>query len=1514
MFLLSQGQLARAEKSSIVQNSESVLENIPSKQSITFRNLTKNKDGLIDNLINDVVQDNYGHIWVASYDGLSRYNGHSFTDFFDGYLLDVEIDDTKIDELVVDNEHTLWIRTSSALHSYDYQKNIFETVLKKGDVVNGKTISNLFSVGVTSNKNLWVVTDIGVLKRQNKSTEFLLYTKKNKKLPVENPRLIFVTKNENLLISSLTGGLWKYNKSTDSFVQFIQNIDVLEKDNKVFRALKEMTTGRIWTITNNSIIQIGPTGKITKRINKRNTSWLQQARLEDIEVDRKNNLVISTKGAGIYYLNSKGELIQQIVTKFGETQSLLSNKTTSVFLDKDGLIWIGTEGAGISLWNNTNNFIQRIEYKKNQKKGLSDGQVWGIFQDRKNQLWIGTDKGLNFWDSKQRQFIYFNIGEMSSGESAEVTSISESFDGKLWLATGLGLMKFDPKTKTILNFKTEYRSDLGIETDSIWNLFTDSHGRLWIGHDKGLSYLDKGSNKFVHLNEMTSKLNSNEVGAIIEGSNGEIWLGTSKGICRYVYSLKEINCKIKNYGGITPKDTFLVSALQLDGKNLWVGYSGNGLLKLDVSGKSETYTEYKYGKGFPSNNVSSILMDSEGRLWMSTQNGLVVFYPNDNTYTVIRAKDGLEESEFNEGSFTKLSDGRFAFGTVKGVVIVKPDNFQVNKKISKVFISSIFPLSGQKPIVDIEKVSLPEEKSGLRINFSNLNYFSPEHSRYQYKSGKFKDWIDLGNKSEILFAESKSGKHHIYIRSKYLSGHWGPEKVISFDVYPPLWRNNFFLALYAILAIGSIVFFMRYRQQQLIEKYKMLDVIKENEQQLRLSLDASEQGVWDWKTKNDYMTRSKTMELLHFDAPSTLVEFWALIEENDRLGVIQAWNSHLFGKQQNYHCQYRIKLEEEEIWIEEQGRAISRDKFGMANHISGTYRNITHLKVIEKNLNLLAKAFEDTAEGMLVVDSDLNVVQVNKAVTEITGYPSDSLIGSSISARAKLNSPISFFDEVWQGVAEKGTWQGEVWQKNIEEDDIPLWLNVSEIKDKHENDTYYVLIMSDMSERKATEEELRYLANYDTLTKLPNRALLRDRLDHALGNARRQHRPLALLFLDLDRFKNVNDSFGHAVGDGLLKVVSERLQECLREDDTVSRLGGDEFVILMEHFSSINAIAGVTEKIRIAMTHPFRLEGIDIQASFSIGVSVYPSDGEDSATLLRNADTAMYHAKSAGRNRVQFYAPKMNETALERLTLENDLRSAIGSGQLDVYYQPQVRSHDGSIYGAEALVRWNHPTRGLVMPNDFIPMAEESDLIVSMGNEVLYKACVQMQKWKVQFGLEIKISINLAARQLQQIDLARHIENVVNRAGLDPTLVCLEITETAVMEDLKRARKILDALRAKGFKIAIDDFGTGYSSLNYLRNIPLDIIKIDYSFVKELLNNSVDQAIVSAIIEIGAALDLQVLAEGIETIEQKQMLLNKGCEIFQGYYFGRPTPAKEFTQYIENSVAIVEANKRKHKV
>ena len=573
------------------------------------------------------------------------------------------------------------------------------------------------------------------------------------------------------------------------------------------------------------------------------------------------------------------------------------------------------------------------------------------------------------------------------------------------------------------------------------------------------------------------------------------------------------------------------------------------------------------------------------------------------------------------------------------------------------------------------------------------------------------------------------------------------------------------------------------------------------------------------------------------------------------------------------------------------------DALFVCTAIEAMHRFYRRFADAEHDLQLAASVFHNSADGIMVTDDRGTILTVNPAFTEITGYTADEAIGCKPSLLRSDHQGPDFYRAMWDTLAREGCWQGELWNRRKSGEAYSEWLTINRVTDSAGVAVRYVGVFHDITELRQKDERIRHLAFHDALTNLPNRALIQDRLEHALQRARREQTRLAVTFIDLDRFKAVNDSLGHAMGDVLLQEVAGRIGKRLRSMDTLARLGGDEFVLLMEDLHGTEDCASLAQAIIAEISRPVDLHGHTVQIGASLGMAFYPEDGGDTEELMKRADVAMYAAKAAGRNTYRFFQQQMLDLASRRLALEMDLRLAVANADFELHYQPKVDLATGQTRAVEALVRWRHANRGLVPPGEFIPLAEDSELILALGDWVLNEACRQAALWQAN-GCLLKIAVNVAARQLEQGGLAERIVELTRQHGIPASALEVEVTESMVMTRPEQAASLLARLREIGVSVAIDDFGTGYSSLAYLRRLPIDVLKIDRSFVMHADCNDEDAQIVKTIVALGQSLKLLVVAEGIENEGQAALLRSMGCDRGQGFHFSRPLPAARFEAWL----------------
>lgn len=678
---------------------------------------------------------------------------------------------------------------------------------------------------------------------------------------------------------------------------------------------------------------------------------------------------------------------------------------------------------------------------------------------------------------------------------------------------------------------------------------------------------------------------------------------------------------------------------------------------------------------------------------------------------------------------------------------------------------------------------------------------------------------------------------------------------------------------------------------RLVQRRRALVQLAHSEQRLREAQRVANIGSWDLDHTTETLLWSdqvfQIFEIEPQDFSGTYGGFLEGVHPEDRDRVDQAYQRSL-AQGSSYHCIHRIMTPQGQVkHVHERGEThYSPD--GQPLRSLGTIQDVTNQVLASERLQQAAAVFESTLEGVMITDLGGRILDVNQAFETITGYRDIEAIGQTSRLLKSGRHDDSFYQRLWQTLVTQGTWHGEIWNRRKDGTTYPSLLTITTVRNGENQPTGYVGVFSDITATKKNQERLDYLAYHNPLTGLPNRLLFNDRLDHALTLARRQNTRLALIFVDVDRFKHINDSMGHGAGDDLLRQLAQRFEAVVRTNDTVAHLSGDEFVLLLEDVAQTQSVTLVIHKLFESLKAPVQLQGQEIYVTASMGISLFPTDAQDPATLLRNADTAMYQAKEEGRNTYRFYTEEMMATTFEQMLLENALRGALDRQEFHLVYQPQVDLTSRQLVGLEVLLRWQHPELGLVSPVQFIPLAEQTGLIRDIGLWVLRSACRQGREWLDQ-GLTFgRIAVNVAGPQIRHNGLLAVVQSALEASGLPATCLELEVTEGFIMEGARDSVEQLASLRDLGIQISIDDFGTGYSSLSYLKQLPIEKLKIDRSFIRDIPQDANDMAIAEAVIALGHALNLRVIAEGVETKEQAEFLIRKGCHEAQGYLYSRP--------------------------
>jgi diguanylate cyclase (GGDEF)-like protein/PAS domain S-box-containing protein len=706
-----------------------------------------------------------------------------------------------------------------------------------------------------------------------------------------------------------------------------------------------------------------------------------------------------------------------------------------------------------------------------------------------------------------------------------------------------------------------------------------------------------------------------------------------------------------------------------------------------------------------------------------------------------------------------------------------------------------------------------------------------------------------------------------------------------------------------LAAVALMWLFWRLVSKRREQESMLMGQIREREARLNLALWGSGDEFWDWNIREKSLYRLGAARLLGQGSLETMsTDEWRnnSVHPDDWPRVQTLLEEHISGQSELFESEHRVKgANGDWIWVRSRGKVVERDAAGNPLRMAGTARDITVARRAERERRVALEVLRSMSEAVAVIDLDFCFISVNPSFSRITGYSEEEVAGQNSSLLDSSQHSVEFYRRVRDILERTGHWAGEMWQRRKDDEEFLGWIEMSEVRDSLGMRSHFVAVVNDITDKKRAEQELRYLANYDTLTGLPNRALLSERLGRAIVRARRQETRVAVLFLDLDRFKDINDSLGHAAGDRLLKAAATRLQSTLSAADTVARLGGDEFTVVLEDVESLIAVERMAREILLAFTTPLEVdERHDVNITPSLGISLYPDHALVPTDLLKFADTAMYQAKAEGRNTYQIYNETMDTEARQRAAIIASLRKALDRGEFRLMYQPRMSLADGGITGVEALLRWRSPDLGEVSPTVFVPLAEESGLILSIGEWVLREACQQLKAWRAQGLVDISIGVNVSVLQLLRGNLADYLQKVLASTGLPADRIELEVTESMVMQNAEQATAVLNELRKIGVSLAIDDFGTGYSSLVYLKRLPIDTLKIDKEFIDDLTRDPDDEAITSTIITMGHSLGLNVIAEGVETELQLNFLRDHGCDEIQGHWLSKPIEGERCLAFI----------------
>ncbi|MGY3263933.1 EAL domain-containing protein [Lysobacter sp. HA35] len=1431
--------------------------------------------GLTQNSVGAIAQDPLGFVWVGTQGGLHRYDGERYRVYRHDPRDPRSLPDSFVTALAVDESPALWVGTfSQYVARLDLRTGEIRRYL--GVVPDRRDDRQVLALHADRDA-LWIGTVSGLDRLDTKTGT----RRRVLDLPRRNPGGVA----NQRLVRDRAGHLWYATGAGLFRIDGTQVISVAGAQPAY--AAQEGRDGRIWVGGDNGLDLVTAAG--------RTHVWPadnQPAQIRAMVQTPDGRLWLSVYPHGLRRFDpATGESLALNEDR-SVAGTLPENSVNTMLVDRSGLLWLGGQFRGAAVGDPRGAEFAFITdtTPHNDANAAADDSVRSVI-GTPGALWYSTDGDrLVRYDFATRT--PQDITDRLPGGPTRVAAFLRQPDGHLLLAAANGLMDLDPATRSIRRITLPNGVQLVARS-----IYRGADGVIWIGTSGDGAYRYYPVHATIDHLAPGTQLSHPNVHALLVDHAGRVWFGTGDGL-----DVRASDGTIRHYRHDPDREDSLpsnvVRALYEDAAGrIWVGtHAGLSQAVPDVA--NGLLFRRPLDTALPDRRTVTIFSLREapaGTLWAGTDAGLLRFRPDRGDARLFGLGEGLQDLEFNGGASGTLADGRLAFGGVRGINLVDPRRPDAPAYAAPLRLLSVRVgnrESAEGALWPPTSLHIGAGEDIVRLRIGALDFAPSTRPRYRYRMDGFDaDWIDNGTQREITYTHLPPGHYTFRAQATDRNGRWSPgELTLPLDVARPLWRHPLVIAFASFLLLAPLVFAAwQWVQRRRRESVHLAD-LREREERLKLALWASGEQFWDYDLERELMhrTQARVGDVGEADIGVDTIEEQAhRIHPDDAERVLGQLRRHLRGELPVFESQHRVIGENGEwVWVRARGRVVERDDTGRALRIAGTARDITSTRRAERDRRVASEVLRSMAEAVAVFDDDFNFISVNPAFTRMTGYTEAELAGQKTSLIDSRQHDEIVYRQMRDELQREGRWSGELWQRRKDGSEFLCWLQASVVLDNAGQRGHWVAVLSDITDQKRAEQELRYLANYDTLTGLPNRALLLERLSRAIARAKRQETRIAVLFLDLDRFKDINDSLGHAAGDAILRATAGRLRHALGGRHVVARLGGDEFTVVMEHVEDAEEAETVARQLLAAFEAPLDAGDLrDVIISPSIGVALYPDDSDTPSDLLKHADTAMYQAKALGRRTYMRYSGAMDMDIRRRATLSAALRKVIDREELHLVYQPRLSLSQQRIVGVEALLRWNSSEFGAVSPAQFIPLAEESGLILEIGEWALRNACEQLQAWR-EGGLDIAMAVNVSALQLRRGHLAGVIERLLTDTGLPPDRLELELTESVIMAE--ETWSALQAIRDLGVHMSIDDFGTGYSSFAYLKRLPINALKIDREFIGDLTRDPDDEAITSAVIAMGHSLGLNVVAEGVETDGQLEFLRRHGCDEIQGYWLARP--------------------------